>query len=70
MGKRQGKDKVRATLIKCPLCEKIYDSGPSGTEYAISRYVGLLNICPDCGVREAMEGFWWKWNYRKIFYQR
>lgn len=34
----------------CPKCGRIYRDVP-----AISRVEGVGNICPDCGVREALE---------------
>ncbi len=39
-------------LIKtCPLCGKIYKGHP-----AISRKDNVTAICPECGMREALEG--------------
>lgn len=42
----------RANMIKtCPLCGKKYQGHP-----AISRKDNTTPICPDCGMREALEG--------------
>ena len=34
----------------CPKCGRFYNEPP-----ALSRVEGVGNICPDCGVREALE---------------
>lgn len=48
---------------KCPVCGRRYDEHP-----AISRYASGLNICSECGTREAIDGFFWKWHYRLIMF--
>lgn len=37
-------------ITRCPVCGKIYDDPP-----AISRKDNRTKICPECGVREALE---------------
>ena len=39
-------------IKKCPKCGKFYFGAP-----ALSRVDNKTNICPDCGIREAMEPF-------------
>lgn len=46
-----------APVADCRCCDK-FKLGPPGTN-ARSRFANV-NICSDCGVREAMEGFFWK----------
>jgi hypothetical protein len=46
-----------APIGECRCCGE-FKMGPCGTN-ARSRYVSV-NICSGCGVREALEGFFWK----------
>lgn len=43
------KEEERITRT-CPICGKEYTEHP-----ALSRVDGLTLICPDCGIREALE---------------
>ena len=43
------KEEERITR-SCPICGKEYSEHP-----ALSRADGLTPICPDCGIREALE---------------
>ena len=43
------KEEERITR-SCPICGKEYSEHP-----ALSRADGLTIICPDCGIREALE---------------
>ena len=43
------KEEERITR-SCPICGKEYSEHP-----ALSRVDGLTLICPDCGIREALE---------------
>lgn len=46
---------TEAKVIKeCPICGHTLMQYP-----ALSRYANI-DICSDCGVREAFEGFFWK----------
>ena len=43
------KEEERITRT-CPICSREYSEHP-----ALSRVDGLTLICPDCGIREALE---------------
>ena len=40
-------------LMKCPICGKVFTDPP-----ALSRKDNKTQICPDCGVDEALEAFY------------
>lgn len=46
----------------CPICNKNYDEPP-----ALSRRDNKTNICPSCGVKEAIEDFAKSSNATKLF---
>ena len=46
---RKIKEEERITRT-CPICGREYSEHP-----ALSRVDGLTLICPDCGIREALE---------------
>jgi len=48
-------DKLNNKSIRvCPRCNREYDE--EKTPHALSRIDNETEICPDCGVREALEG--------------
>lgn len=51
--------------IMCPACEQ-ETLDPVKINNAMSRYAKGIYICSDCGMREAMEGNFWK--EQQIFY--
>lgn len=57
---------MKGTFITCPVCER-KTLHVDLVRNALSRY-GDIYICSDCGLREAVEGHFWKWQYRKIMY--
>lgn len=45
-------EKLDDIFKACPACEQKYSGYP-----ALSRKDGKTQICPDCGIREALEAF-------------
>lgn len=43
---------MKAEIRTCPLCGKTYEDYP-----AISRKDNETEICPECGIREALEAW-------------
>jgi len=52
LGVAYGEDSCRPLGMICPKCGRLYNE-----HSAISRRDGKTNICPECGVREALEDF-------------
>lgn len=64
-------------MNKCPACDQETLSIIK-VNNALSRFKKGVYICPDCGIREAMEGyFWWHkqknkkgWGNNDIFFKK